>query len=1080
MRILMLCPFSTPSRSPVMSRPVIQPLSAGATAPEAFSLLHQRLLVAEEQAESLIREMGSLGVSREQLLEPVERDPIQRPISPLKMHHALREPGGEGLLWRQCDGLVSRVCRMESLLQTLKLTTFRLETERDLDPSHSARLKEQLSALQQESDEEQRVSRREVMRLRDLLREACLDRDKSRGEVQRLGEALEVATTSKMDVALAAEELKMVKVQMSEKLLQLKEQMSQESARSFENEKSHSALLQRVEEMERVVEMERRQAHTVQADCHALRSDGQATRQRLQEEKDRGHRLQEQCEQLKGQAEVKDSLVLELTGELKSARLALQKQQQENSRLLRDGGDLRTAADKVQAFNNQLESQCSELSSALHSLTVEKSKLLTEHQASIKAERSRVTKQLQEQDLLLDAARRNIQAELQGALSAKVKLQMELETLKVDHTQLLQSSTVAQETVATQRELLERTIERLRGNLNSAVKEGEVMRTDRDCAKTEMCIVVTKLEGERSALETQLANVKLEAGSLNSTLQKQEEENRRLMGKLAVMEHQQNAQQQVEQMLKELTDSKNNLAYEKGKLQVSSEISTLKTTCHKLEAQLRQAQAEVQVKEGEAMSVVAARDEALRDSQALRGQLDKLQKQHRDKLCELEGWLGVSRQGGGSVAQTLENVLVSHSRLQHNTETVQKELGRREQELASLRRDRLQGQREIQKLQAEVEKLQDIMATSNSKKNKMLEPLRKALDVARLDNKKLAQSLEQAVLANSTLQANLDRARDQHQSTITQREVELAEARAEIGRWSEHLESMKLRMRKERDSLKRMSQREISELRKALEDLSSRSGDLSRANRELREKTSELEKVVSNQKARLRDQKTQLKQHLDNRATLGNSQKIKDMEGELKSLKTLKDQYQKKNYEQSELIQQFRSETLSLQRELRRLSSSQEGELEAERELRHVMQDKCQRLEESIKKLQEAKDQAEQKMKEVSLESQQISENLEEAHSWFRSKFDSLKSDGEPNRSMGDEEPQENGDHTPGSSKGGAHSSSCKRNRKTLCDSRPPEPPEWERWRSTMQRWETKRELARIANGYKPGGIHALTHSHTQ
>ncbi|XP_023822578.1 coiled-coil domain-containing protein 150 isoform X3 [Salvelinus sp. IW2-2015] len=1062
-----------------MSRPVIQPVSAGATAPEALSLLHQRLLVAEEQAESLIRDMGSLGVSREQLLEPVERDPIQRPISPVKMHRALREPGGEGLLWRQCDGLVSRVCRMESLLQTLKLTTFRLETERDLDPSHSAHLKEQLSALQQESDEEQRVSRREVMRLRDLLREACLDRDESRGEVQRLGEALEVATTSKMDVALAAKELKMVKVQMSEKLLQLKEQMSQESARSFENEKSHNALLQRVEEMERVVEMERRQAQTVQADCHALRSDGQATRQRLQEEKDRGHRLQEQCEQLKGQAEVKDSLVLELTGELKSARLALQKQQQENSRLLRDGGDLRTAADKVQAFNNQLESQCSELSSALRSLTVDKSKLQTEYQASIKAERSRVTTQLQEQDLLLDAARRNIQAELQGALSAKVKLQMELETLKVDHTQLLQRSKVAQETVATQRELLERTIERLRGNLNSAVKEGEVMRTDWDCAKTEMCIVVTKLEVERSAMETQLANVKLEAGSLNSTLQKQEEENRRLMGKLAVMEHQQNAQQQVEQMLKELTDSKNNLAYEKGKLQVSSEISTLKTTCHKLEAQLRQAQAEVQVKEGEAMSLVAARDEALRDSQALRGQLDKLQEQHRDKLCELEGWLGVSRQGGGSVAQTLENVLVSHSRLQHNTETVQKELGRREQELASLRRDRLQGQREIQKLHAEVEKLQDIMATSNSKKNKMLEPLRKALDVARLDNKKLAQSLEQAVLANSTLQANLDQARDQHQSTITQREVELAEARAEIGRWSEHLESMKLQMRKERDSVKRLSQREISELRKAFEDLSARSGDLSRANRELREKTSELEKVVSNQKARLRDQKTQLKQHLDNRATLGNSQKIKDMEGELKSLKTLKDQYQKKNYEQSELIQQFRSETLSLQRELRRLSSSQEGELEAERELRHVMQDKCQqRLEESIKKLQEAKDQAEQKMKEVSLESQQISENLEEAHSWFRSKFDSLKSDGEPNRSMGDEEPQENGDYTLGSSKGGAHSSSCKRNRKTRCDSRPPEPPEWERWRSTMQRWETKRELARIANGYKPGGTHALTHSH--
>lgn len=120
-----------------MSRSVIHPLSAGATAPEVLSLLHQRLLVAEEHAEALIRDMGSLGVSRDQLLEPVERDPIQRPLSPLKMRQALGEAVGEGVLWRQCDALVSRVCHLESLLQTLKLTTFRLETERELDPSHS-------------------------------------------------------------------------------------------------------------------------------------------------------------------------------------------------------------------------------------------------------------------------------------------------------------------------------------------------------------------------------------------------------------------------------------------------------------------------------------------------------------------------------------------------------------------------------------------------------------------------------------------------------------------------------------------------------------------------------------------------------------------------------------------------------------------------------------------------------------------------------------------------------------------------------------------------------------------------------
>ena len=117
-----------------MSRLLIPSLTGGVSTPEALSLLHQRLLVAEEQAEALIKDMSSLGVSRERMLEPVD---VQRPVSPLNMRRA---EGGEGTLWRQCNSLVSRVCRVESLLQTLKLTTFRLETEREMDPSHSGKL----------------------------------------------------------------------------------------------------------------------------------------------------------------------------------------------------------------------------------------------------------------------------------------------------------------------------------------------------------------------------------------------------------------------------------------------------------------------------------------------------------------------------------------------------------------------------------------------------------------------------------------------------------------------------------------------------------------------------------------------------------------------------------------------------------------------------------------------------------------------------------------------------------------------------------------------------------------------------
>ncbi|XP_034404713.1 coiled-coil domain-containing protein 150-like isoform X1 [Cyclopterus lumpus] len=82
--------------------------------------------------------------------------------------------------------------------------------------------------------------------------------------------------------------------------------------------------------------------------------------------------------------------------------------------------------------------------------------------------RTRLIEQLRNQDLLLEATRRNAHSELQVALTDKVNLQLELEKLKDGHSRLLQSSSAAREAAATQREVLERTIERLRGELSTA------------------------------------------------------------------------------------------------------------------------------------------------------------------------------------------------------------------------------------------------------------------------------------------------------------------------------------------------------------------------------------------------------------------------------------------------------------------------------------------------------------------------------------------------------------------------------------------------------------------------------------
>ncbi|MCI4385577.1 hypothetical protein PGIGA_G00052210 [Pangasianodon gigas] len=765
-----------------MSRSVMKPLSVGASLPESLSLLHRRLLVAEGQGAELAKK---LGVSGDEL-------------------------GAEFTDSSRSEALVARVCRLESLLHTLRLSVFRIETERELNSSHTARLQEQLAALQEQCEEEQRSSQREVMRLRDQLQQ---EREEAQRKAHTLREQLHISHCSQMDVAIAADELKKVKVQLSRKLHQMKEELAQEIAARLEAERSLDALLQRVKEMEGEVEREKEQVKLLQADCHALNVDGQEVRAELEEKAELIQSLQEECQQLRQQLEEKDILESDLCAELKSVKITLQKQQQENRTLLRGREETRAVTDKVQALNDQLEAQCSDLSSALRSLTEEKAQL----QASLKVEQERATQHLKDVDLRLDTAKRNMQCEVQEALAERRLLNKELETLRADHTKLQQSSAVALDAAVNHQELLERTIKRLRGELSKAIKEGETMQKERE----EVC------------------------------------------------------------------------------------------------AELEWVQEELQVKECQ-MCV-------------LRSEIEYVQRENLRLKDQL------------------------HNTHTKNSETLQTELGDKLDELHTLRR---------------------------------------------------------------------------------QREAELHKAKQEINQLTKQVHEL----RKAKHHGRKSAQREVCELKKALDDVSSRSCDLSRTNRELREKVRELENLVSNQNARIKAQKVQLKQR--NKTELNYSAGVR-----------------------SRSLEQLRNDVASLQAELLDLSSSQQEELQAERRLTHTLREKCEMLEECIVKLKEERDEAEWKMKEVSLESQQISENLQEAHSWFRSKFDSLKSGLEHSRAPLQEQ-------TGDFSGDGKETSPAQDPSEVVCVAEP----ELERWASALQRWETKKELDHMANGYKAA---ARTHSLT-
>ncbi|XP_041038889.1 coiled-coil domain-containing protein 150-like [Carcharodon carcharias] len=430
-----------------------------------------------------------------------------------------------------------------------------------------------------------------------------------------------------------------------------------------------------------------------------------------------------------------------------------------------------------------------------------------------------------------------------------------------------------------------------------------------------------------------------------------------------------------------------------------------------LETKYTQAQLILKQKDDDFAMAIKSRDKAFQEVQKLKEYIEMMEERENYKVANLQQNLTGSMQDNSQMEVTLDNVLASHTKLQQTVGKLQIELGQRDAEINYLQQDKSHAQMILQRLQADLEDLQDKLATIETQHNIQVKPLPKGLEVVRQDNKKLARSLEQTLRTSSTLRITLNQLQEefdnkehQQQQLLHNREQELKGAKLESKMFTERIEALKKQFQSEREVVRKTSQKEIMELRKSLSDATSRSAEVSRANRDLRLKVAEFEKTVKSQKAKIKDQKTQLKHHMETKAiNAQNTERMKEFEADLKRIETIKAMYQKKNYEQAQMIQKFITEMQSLQEELQNVAKSQheaaslhkqqELQLKKEHKLSQELKSRCQALEAKVKSLQTCKEITEQKLKEASLESQQVSANLEGAHQWFKSKFDSLQAE---------------------------------------------------------------------------------------
>ncbi|XP_025750066.1 coiled-coil domain-containing protein 150 isoform X3 [Callorhinus ursinus] len=978
-----------------VSRPVLSPTHINATASETFTVLQERMRIVEEQTSSLRDDLIMLdfGEKRGQLETPkcLEEPVNQNIISPIQ--NEMFCSGKPNILWKNCEFLVNRMCHLESLIQSLKMNIFRLQTEKDLNPQKTAFLKDRLNAIQEEHSKDLKLLHLEVMNLRQQLRDVKEEEDKAQEEVQRLTATLEIASETKNNAAIIEEELKTTKRKMNLKIQELRRQLSQEKHLKESLEKSASAMLFKIQEMESTVEVERKQVQILQQNCIALRRSMQTTQELLAQEQQKKGDLETSISQLKSDLISRDELISKLVEENKNVQRSFNKEHEENAYLRSEIVSLHETSEKAQVSNDQLTRKCSELNSMLETVSMENARIIADHQAILQVEQKMMTQTFQEQNLLLDAAHASIATELQTVQNEKIQLQAHLDRVILEHNQCIQKAQDAEKRTALQKELLETTIARLRGELETSIQEKKSLLEEKERFQGEVNKTEKEIAQEKCNLEKDLAKNKL-------------------------------AQQQVEKALGKITESKNKLAYEKGKLQIkvkqleeqlhsftetSSQNDHLRKLNKALESKYAQVKSILEKNEEELSQARKCRDAALKESQRLRGDLEALEDRENKKVGNFQRQLAEAKEDNCKVTIMLENVLASHSKMQGALEKVQIELGRRDSEIAGLKKERALNQQRVQKLEAEVDQWQARMLVVDAQHNSEMEPLQKALDVAREDNRKLALSLEQSLQTNNHLQTKLDHVQEKLENNELERqnlesfkERMTEESKMEAEMHAERIEALRKQFQTERETAKKAAQREMTELKKALDEANFRSVEVTRTNRELRQKLTELEKILNSSKEKIKNQKAQIKLHLSTKANnTQNVERMKQIETELRQMELIKDQYQKKNYEQSLSIQKFVSEMTNLQKEMHLLARSQyetsarnkqqELRLEAERKIRQELESRCQELEETIRHLKKCKEATEHKLKEASVESEQITANLEEAHRWFKCRFDGLQ-----------------------------------------------------------------------------------------
>nr|XP_034335861.1 coiled-coil domain-containing protein 150 isoform X3 [Crassostrea gigas] len=963
-----------------MSRAVIPPMSIsmeGPSSQQTLEVLEKRLEAAEHDTQDLIEKLGTMGFGKN--TRPAERDVMDQRevISPYQAQIV-----DVDILKDNYETLVSRVCKTESVIQTLKLNMINLQGDRDLKMKCSDEDYEQkYDMLKETYEQELGKMRRKLNQVTEDLKTEHEARLKAKEEIKQLKTELDNATVSKETICAATDELSSQKSKFQKRINELREEIEREKSLRHSLEESHNTLLARIREMESIVESESKEVKTLSNDCGNLRSDAVKVREELRYEKSQRELYESQFTQTSQENEQLRKNYESAESDRKLLITEMQRLRTQYEDLIKQLEQTQVIVDQQKSNNTKLEQENEHLNKILSSASEEKERIKSMHERElelmcafdiVQAEKKRVNEKQKFEEEALQS-----KLKVQELTSQNETLKKKLAHSEKELQSLSKKYVAKDEEYNMASEGLEKELSALKHKYSLVSKEKLKLTKDKENLLEEVSQTVDTMQEEHSKLTNEIHQLKSELESQTKRRNALEQENASLLERVSQFDQQRDSQSRVEKVMKDMMEQKNKLAYDNGRLQtevqelrgqvdilkISStdaeqlraknsslqsrydlaqkEISDLKINVQRMENQLRTSQGSMETRERDYTFAITTRDEVLREKTGLMEKLKEVEEREKKKVSNLQKNLDDAKAVNKEIAATLEAVMSSHSQLQSVVEGLQVDLGKKDSQMAHLK-------------------------SENYEINK-----------------------------------------------------EQEEWKREMRKFEERMEALRGDLKKERDKSQRKNLKDIGEIKKQNDNLQTRNMELVKANTDLRHKQSDSDNLIQNLKDKVSEQKKRIEYLNRSKKDLEeNSERMKMMREEIEELEKLRDEYIHRNAEQGEMINSFMIQIGSLQDELKQLAQAQlrtndlvkqrDKALEKEKILKDELKKKyknssdadngqhkhkskvvdSRRHQEEVEKMRR---ETEDRLRRAQNESIEVSGHLQDAHEWFKSKFDKLQ-----------------------------------------------------------------------------------------